>query len=120
MAQDKLISFEVRELLIFEPLLGLPCGVSTPASASQLSTLRGRGGLVLPGPGILGALVTCHSPSLGVCHSPPHTRFTSMGWQLRKNLRPVTVTFTFIGSGKAPLLEAVSRGSTRPLDFRVK
>ena len=32
----------------------------------------------------------------------------------------LSLTFTLIGSGEAPLLETVSRGITRPLNFRVK
>ena len=58
MAQDKLMSSGVRELPIFQPLLGLPRDVSTLACGSRLSTLRGQGGPALCGPRILEALVT--------------------------------------------------------------
>lgn len=91
MAQDKLMSSGVRELPIFQPLLGLPHGVSTLACGSQLSTLRGCGGPALCGPRILEELVT---PSLPLGESVAHSQTPGLpteGGSSGKNLPPLTV-----------------------------
>ena len=91
MAQDKLMSSGVRELLIFQPLLGLPHGVSTLACGSRLSTLRGCGGPVLCGPRILEALVI---PSLPLGESVAHSQTPGLpteGGSLGRNIPPLTV-----------------------------
>lgn len=91
MAQDKLMSSGLRELPIFQPLLGLPHGVSTLACGSRLLTLRGCSGPALCGPRILEALVTLSLP-LGesVVHSQTPGLPTESS-SSEKNLPPLTV-----------------------------
>lgn len=121
MAQDKLISLEVRELLIFELLLGLSHKIST--LGPFLSALHVESSEVASFHIILGSWKHLSPATLLLLESITHSHIPALptaGGSSEQNLPLLLSSLLSLDLERSPLVEIVSRARTKPLNLELK